>query len=303
MNETLTAIASIFLLLLVGYGAKKAGVLKAKDEAVVNRILVYITMPAFIFSNTVGNPLTAEMAKIPVLGLVIQAAIIGLAWLAARAMRLDRKTAGALMIVSAFGNTGYLGYPVAKAAFPGDGHGILTAVLFDNFAMRIALITVGVAIATSSAGDRFDWRSVTQLLRTPLVPAAVLGLAFRTYEMPLLISDTLEYLAAPTVPLSLLSLGLSVSTGSVRKYPLAIAVAVVLKMGVFPLLMWLLLGLWGVKGTVGAAAMLEAAMPSAVFSGVISSQFGANGRFAAGAVFVGTLLSAVTIPVILGMIR
>ncbi len=297
MKETQTAIASLFLLLLVGYGAKKANVLKAQDEAVVNQILVYITMPAFIFINTVGKPLTPEMVKTPVLGLLVEGIIIALAYVASRLMRLDRRTAGALMIVSAFGNTGYLGYPVAKAAFPTDEHGILTAVLFDNFAMRIALITVGVAIATNSAGERFEWRSVTRLLRTPLVPAAVLGLVFRNCQMPLLISKVLDYLAAPTVPLSLLSLGLSVSTGAVRRYPLAIAAAVVLKMGLFPL------GACGIKGTVGGAALLEAAMPPAVFSGVVSSQFGANGRFAAGAVFLGTVLSAVSIPIILGVMQ
>lgn len=299
MQGTLTTVASIFILLLVGYGAKKAGVLHPKDESVINSILINIALPAFIFVNTIGKPLNTAMIKTPAVGLVVEAIIIALAYLISRLLRLDRPTAGALMIVAAFGNTGYMGYPVAKAAFPNDGHGILTAVLFDNFAMRAALITVGVAIATASAGAKFEWSSLTQFVRTPLFPAMLLGLALRTVSLPALMMDTLGYLAAATVPLSMLSIGLSISATSLKEYPVPLLAVVGLKMALFPLLMAVLLHAVGVTGTVAKAAILEGAMPSAVFSGVVVSKFGANGRFGAAAVFVTTLLSAVAVPFVL----
>lgn len=299
MSSTLTTVASIFILLLVGYGAKKARVLKAEDEGVINSILINLTLPAFIFVNTIGKPLTPSMIKAPMIGLFIEALIIALAYLIARLLKLDRRTSGALMIVAAFGNTGYMGYPVAKAAFPANGEGILTAVLFDNFAMRAGLITAGVAIATSSAGARFHWSSLTQFVKTPLFPAMLLGLIFRTAHLPPLMMDTLGYLAAATVPLSMISIGLGISATSIKEYPAPLVAAVVLKMGLFPLIMWALLGQFGITGVVAKATILESAMPSAVFSGVVVSRFGANGRFAAAAIFVTTLLSALTIPAIL----
>ncbi|GAF95146.1 unnamed protein product, partial [marine sediment metagenome] len=43
--------------------------------------------------------------------------------------------------------TGFLGYPVVSAAFGGDKHAVLTAVMFDAFGMALPLITVGVAVA------------------------------------------------------------------------------------------------------------------------------------------------------------
>jgi predicted permease len=285
---------------LVGYGARKIGVLSQKDEPVINSILINIALPSFIFVNTIGKPLNMAMIKTPGLAILVEALVVVLAYFIGRALRLDRQTTGALMIVAAFGNTGYMGYPVAQAAFPHDKHGVLTAVLFDNFGMRLGLITAGVAIATSSAGARFEWSSLTQFVKTPLFPAMLLGLLLRTAHLPPLMMNSLGYLAAATVPLSMLSIGLNISAASLREYPAPLVAVVLLKMAIFPAVMWFLLQAAGVHGNVAKAAMLESAMPSAVFSGVVVSRFGSNGRFAAAAIFLTTLLSAVVIP---GLLR
>ncbi len=119
IQDTIVTIASIFLLLMTGYGAKRVGVLKTADSSVVTSLVINLTMPAFIFVNTHNKPLVTAMVKAPVLGFAAQMVVLGIAYLAARAMRLDRRTTGALMLVSAFGNTGFLGYPVVAAAFGG----------------------------------------------------------------------------------------------------------------------------------------------------------------------------------------
>lgn len=299
---TLLTIVSIFLLLVVGYVAKRAGALKPGDAAVVNSIVVNLTMPAFIFVNTYQRPLTAGMVKAPALGFGMEMVVMALAYVAARLLRLDRRTTGALMLVSAFGNTGFLGYPVVQAAFGGGRHAMLTAVMMDEFAMAAALNTVGVAVATSFAGSRFEWASMLEFLKTPLFPATVVSLAVRNLYVPPVIVQTLTWLAAATVPLAMISIGLSLSGAAVWRRPGALAVALVLKMALLPVAMTLALPLTGVGGTVGKVAVLESAMPAAVFSGVIAGRFGANGPFAAAAIFVSTLLSVVAIPVVLGLL-
>ena len=102
IQTALTTVVSVFLLLLAGYAAKRVGVLKPGDSTVVNSIVINLTMPAFIFVYTHGKPITPGMVKAPMLGIVAEMAVMGLAYLCARAMRLDRRTTGALMLVSAF---------------------------------------------------------------------------------------------------------------------------------------------------------------------------------------------------------
>ncbi len=298
-NSTLTTVISIFLLLLTGYGAKKAGILKSGDATTINSIVVNLTMPAFIFVFTHGKPITQAMIKTPFLGFAMEMVVLGLAWLAARALKLDRPTTGALMLITAFGNTGFLGYPVVSAAYHGDKHAILTAVMFDQFAMSLALNSIGVAVATCFAGSKFQWRSLLHFVKGPLLPATIIALIFRKAYVPSLIMSPLTYLSAATVPLAMISIGLSLSGSSLRQYPAAFGTAIVLKMALLPVLMYFALPLIGVTGTIAKVVVLESAMPSAVVSGVIASRYGANGRFAAGAIFVMTLLSVIMIPCML----
>ena len=157
IQSTLLTVASIFLLLMVGYAAKRFGALKAGDSAVVNSLVINLTMPAYIFIYTHERPLTSAMVKAPVVLFVGEMLILGLAYLAARAMKLDRRTTGALMLVAAFGNTGFLGYPVTGAAFHNNDHAVLAAVMMDQFGMSLPLCTVGVAVAACFAGSKFEW--------------------------------------------------------------------------------------------------------------------------------------------------
>ncbi len=302
IGHTLTTLASIFLLLLAGYGAKRLGALRASDASVVNALVVNLTMPAFIFVSIHNKPITPGMIKAPALGFVMQIVVMGLAYCAARALRLDRRTTGALMLVSAFGNTGFLGYPVVTAAFRGDNHAVLSAVMFDEFAMAISLNTIGVAVAAAFAGTSFEWISLLEFLKTPLFPSTILALVLRQVEIPPLVLTTLGYLAAGTVPLAMISIGLSLSAGTVKRYPAPLVAALVLKMIALPVLMWLVLTLVGVGGVVKQVVTLEAAMPSAVFSGVVAARYGANGAFAAAAVFVMTLVSVILLPTFLLLI-
>ena len=302
-NVALSTIASIFLLLLLGYALRKLGVVHAKDAGVVNSIVINLALPAFIFVSAHGKPLDASMVKAPAVGFVMQFVVLGAAYLVARALKLDRPTTAGFMITSAFGNTGYLGIPVITAAFDGDKRAVLTAIMMDSFAMRLGICTVGIAIASSFAGSRFDWKAPLDFLKTPLFPAVVLGLALRDAHIPRVIMNSLTYLANATIPMSMIAVGLSLSATSVKQYPKAYAAGIILKMALLPALTFVGLRLIGVQGTVSQVAVAEMAMPSAVFSGVIAARFGANGPYAAGAIFLMTLASALTIPAVLILVQ
>jgi len=299
---TLSTVASVFLLLLAGYGAKRIGILKATDARVVNSIVVNLTMPAFIFTSIHSRSLYPAMMKVPILGLVLQTAVLGLAYASARALKLDRRTTGGLMLAAAFGNTGFLGYPMVAAAFSNDPRAMPTAVMFDELAMSIMLNSVGVAIASSFGGKSFEWGSLLDFLRNPLFPSTLLSLALRTAYVPPTIMKTMEFLAAGTVPLAMISIGLSLSARSMKKYPAAFGTSCALKMLVMPVAMYFLSPLVGVTGTIRQVAVVECAVPTAVIAGVIAGRYDANEEFVAGAIFVSTLLGIAVIPATLMLV-
>lgn len=297
--NVLSTVSAVFLLLLVGYGARKLGVLRSSDTTVVNSIVINLTGPAFAFSAIYGKPLTLQMIGAPMVVFVSSMMVMGLAYLIGTILRLDRKTTGAIMLVSAFGNTGFLGYPVTMAAFPGSGEAIATAVMCDQFAMALPLYSVGVVVAASFAAAKASRAQMFEFMKAPLLPATIIAILLRPVHLPQPFVTSMTILGQATVPLAMLSLGLSLSRSSLKTATVPFTVGLVLKMLALPAIVFLGLRLAGIDGVVRNVTVLESSMPAAIMTGVIAGRYGTNGAFVSAAIFLMTLISIVAIPVIL----
>jgi len=289
---------SVFLLLSLGYGAKKVRLLKAEDADLLNTVVVYMTLPAFIFDAIYSyrKPLPWSIAKAPAAGFATILIVLAIAYLAGKAMNLSRPTLGGLIIASGFGNTGFLGYPVVQAAFQ-DKAALVTAALYDELAMALPLYTMGALIAASFSGTRVDRAQLVRVLTLPSLIAIPVALVVRQVSIPAPVISAIRYLAAGTVPMVMISLGLSLSGRSLRGMALPVAVTCTLKLAVLPLLTYYAARWAGLSGVVHQSTVLESAMPSAVMTCVIASKFGADAKFVAGVIFLTTLLSIGTIPI------
>lgn len=288
---------------MIGYGAKKTGVLSQKDAPFITSLVINFTMPAFVILAIHGKPLNVDMMKAPFLLFAGEVGIMVLAYLISRAFKFDRPTTGALILVSAFGNTGFLGYPVVSVVFAHNDHALPAAVLMDSFGMMLMLCTIGIITAEVFTGSAFDWRSMFTFMKTPLFPATILALILRTVHLPDLLVSTLQYLSAATVPLVMIAVGLNLSTGSVKQFPSALVTAVILKLALLPMFLLAGMHLAGIHGTVHQVGIVQAAMPTAVFAGVIASRYNANPLLAAAAIALSTLISVVSIPAVLLLVR
>ncbi|MEN6519938.1 MAG: AEC family transporter [Armatimonadota bacterium] len=297
--SVLSTVSAVFLLLLVGYGARKLGVLKSSDTAVVNSIVINLTGPAFAFSALYGKPLTLQMIGAPMVIIISSMLVMGLAYIAGVILHLDRKTTGAIMLVSAFGNTGFLGYPVTMAAFPKSGDAIATAVMCDQFGMALPLYSIGVVVAASFAAAKTNRAQILEFMKAPLLPATIIAILLRPVHLPQPIVSSLTILGQATVPLAMLSLGLSLSKSSLKTATVPFTVGIVLKMVAVPIITFLGLKLVGIDGVVRNVTVLESSMPAAVMTGVIAGRYNTNGAFVSAAIFLMTLASIITIPVIL----
>ena len=296
-------VISIFLLLFIGYGTKKVRLLKAEDADLLNNVVVYLTLPAFIFEAIYSyrQPLPLAIAKVPIIGFAMIAVTLAAAYLVGKALRLNKPTLAGLMLAAAFGNTGFLGYPVIKTAFV-QKSALVTAVLYDELAMALPLYTLGAAIASGFAGERFDRKQALRVFLLPSMIAIPVALILRPLTLPQPLLTSIRYLAEGTVPLVMISLGLSLSARSLKGYAVPVLAACVLKLGLLPLLTYYSLRAGGVNGVMLQAGVAESGMPSAVMTCVIAQKFGANAKFVAAAIFVSTLLSIAAIPAVLVML-
>jgi len=291
-----SAVSAVFILMFLGYGAKKFRVLNAEDAQVLSKVIMYFTLPCFVFEAVYNyhEHIPLSIAKIPFVGFGGILIVLLLAYAFKPVLKLDGPTLGGVILACGFGNTGFLGYPVVQAAF---GHsGLMPAAMYDEFGMAFPLYTVGMAIAAYFAGGTLNGRQMLKMATTPAILGIPIALILRGIPLPHPVLQAISYLGVATVPLAMLTLGLTMSAGSLKGMGIPLILVCIMKLAVLPFVTYYGLGLAGIVGQTRAVVTLESGMPSAVMACVIASMFGANERFVAGAVFVTTLLGVLTLP-------
>ena len=124
-------------------------------------------------------------------------------------------------------------------------------------------------------------------------------------QVPDLLMRPVKLLGNAAVPMMLLILGLQLaySIQSLRSNVGSIVLASALRLLVAPVLAIPVAWVTGVEGLTYQACMLEASMPSGVTSTVIALEYDLEPDVVTGTVFFSTLFSALTLAVVISLIR
>ena len=301
---TALALASTILtfVAIVGVGAllRATKILRAEDARPINALIIYVGLPAFIFTAVHGATLRLDLWGVVAIAWVVFAAMAALGWLAARALKLPREMAGGFIIATALGNTGYIGYPIT-AALLGERN-LPEAIFYDVFGTVGALVLVGLLIAQRyGTNEEARVNPLRELVTFPAVIALAVALLLRTVGVPDLVSHGLGLLANMVAPLIMLSVGLSLKVSTIGRAARPLAALTALRLVVAPAIAlgvgMLLLGSAG-GGMPLRVAVLEAGMPAMMLTFVVGERFGLDTDFIASAIFVTTAAAAITLPLV-----
>ncbi|MBN1483300.1 MAG: AEC family transporter [Chloroflexia bacterium] len=321
MKSPLPVFVEVILPLALVWGAGFAGRrwLRLSPQPLARLGLYLLTAP-LIFKSLLESSIQAKEAGRILLLVVLLAGLLWLLAIAvARLLRLSPEDSSALALVSMLINTVNYGFPVTLLAL--GQVGLDRAVVF---AVGHAVLgnTVGAYIAARgrAGGAR---QALGQVLRIPMLYAVLLALICRatgfTFEGAISLGDVqialwpsvykaVELLAQGSIPIFLLVLGMQLGNGAVfagdpAERPLLVPMLLAggLRLVVSPLLAWGLTWLLGLSGVAAQAAILEAAMPSAVLTVILSTEFNVQPRFVTAVVVGTTLCSIVSLTVLLSL--
>jgi predicted permease len=312
----LRSLAPLFLLILLGWFLKaRARVLHPGHVPVLNGLVINVTLPALIFLALTRAPkLPASDARLPVALWLAEAATLVVAYAAGYFLRMPRSTRGAWMLVGVFGNTAFLGYPITLALLP---HEFPQTVLLDEFGCVLVLYLVAAVVGGAFGANGGDHRAALgRFVRNPLLWSVLTALAVRLIPWPptlfalpgihavgSVLAQCLSYLSLGTTPLILLSLGVSLQPRAALAAPWETFWPCVLKLCICPALMFMFCRWFGLHGDLLRVGVLQAAMPASVLSSVLCAQNEMNGPLAVGVVFLGTVLSLATLPLVLTLLH
>lgn len=295
-------VLSLFLVLFTGYLLKRRGILRDTDTSVINRLILDVTLPAFVFHALYRQRVTPDMIHAAWLFGVLQVLVMAMLWAPARLLRLPRPVIGTFLLTAVYGNTGFLGYPVVQAIFGKTEGAMAAAVVYDQFSMALPIYTVGVAVAMHyGTKHETNLREMLTFFTTPTFVVLIGTLVINALQIPVpsFIDRATQLLAGATVPLVLLSLGLMLEPARLRAshYYLPMVLIIVVKMALFPYLMWLTTGWVGVQGVARWVAIVQSAMPSAMVNAVITERYGCDHTLATLVIVIGTLFTLIVLPV------
>lgn len=293
MRELSGLTFGIFLLIGLGVFLRRIGLLKFEDRTALNNIIIYVTLPALIFTAARKAPFSTELIEISAVALGISLVAVGFGWLLAKALRLKGPTLGAFLLASGAGNTGYLGYPLTQSLF-GRPH-LVKAVFYDMFGTVIILFTIGIYFANKyGTPTTSPWRQ-GMTYAAPNLTALSLGFATQTMQLPAAINLAINSLAGATTGIIMLSIGISLSWQFGRA-ALPASILTTLKLAIVPTVALGIGVALHLPITLFSIILLQASMPVALMTFVIGDRYDLDRDFLSTSIVLSTLLSMVTIP-------
>lgn len=280
----------ILLVAGTGYIAGKWLNVEARS---ISRVVFYLFSPCLLFDLLVNSQLQ-NSAMLRMVGFTA-AAILGvglITWLLGRALKLERKMLAAVLICTITLNAGNYGLSLSMFAF-----GEEALAYASLFFVTSAIITYTVGVTIASMGKSSFGASLLGLTKLPAVYAVVLALIFiyMHWELPLYLSRSVSLLSDAAIPGMLLVLGLQLQnnhrTRNTRALILANGMRLVGGIGMGFAMAYV----FGLEGMAYNAGLLESAMPTAVLSTILATEYDAEPAFVTTAVFSSTLLSPLTL--------
>jgi len=292
----------VFAILLAGYLSGRIGLLGKDSSEALNRFVYYIALPVLLFyamarvepADFLNWPFIAAYSAGLGLGLLI-------ATMVARTLFRGRIAEVSLFgLAAVFSNTGYMGIPLAIAAF-GDGGAlpaIVATVINASVLMPVATAFVEIDLSRGAGWWRAVGSVTSGLARNPLLMAPALGLLWSANGWGLAqpVSAFCEIMQAAAAPSALFAMGLFLVGQKPRGGAGEIGCMVLIKLVVHPALTWwLLTAFFTVDPVWLKVGILQAALPTAALAFVVAQRFGIYAHRASGAVLVSTVTSVVTL--------
>ncbi|HEX9437444.1 MAG TPA: AEC family transporter, partial [Candidatus Limnocylindria bacterium] len=263
----------------------------------VNQIVLYLLMPCFIFTALLPIDLrNEEPLRIGAFAVLLTVAMLAVGAAIARILRLDRVTTSALLMTAAFPNLGNYGLSIVLLAYGAEGVRSGTILLAVQLIFGLTL-----AVFIASSGSASLRASLGEVARQPTLYAVIgaLAIGLAGLSVPAFLLAALTLPAQAAIPLMLLVLGMQISGTSRIEERGLVSVAILTRLVIGALVGVALAVALGIGGVARDVMIVGAAMPTAVFTTLTATQYGARPRFVSDVVVAGTLVSILTVTAVL----
>lgn len=301
MTPVLTQMGILVFIMAVGFLCTKIGVTgpeftRSGSKVVLNVLLVFTILDSVTSADMELSLSAVGVDLLAYFALIFISAALGL--LCAKLIGGRRDRSGIAAFAVAFSNTVFVGFPVIESIYGSEG--ILVATL-SNVPFNLLVYTMGVAMINGSAKGM----NVKNAISAPLVATIIAVAFFMTgIKLPDPVVQCFDIIGGGTVPMSMLVVGASLGSISVKQALSDWRVYVVsfVRLIVSPLVTWLVLRLFIHDEMLLGVSVILAACPTAMIATALAIRGSRDEAYASQIIFVSTVLSAVTMPLMIWLL-
>ena len=266
----------------------------------ISKFVLRMGLPLLIFTNIINGVernVLLSSGSVLMLAFLFYVAMFFISMGIARIFHVKGKTAQIYQTMSMFGNIGFMGIPIITSIYPENG---MLYICVFTIIDQLMLWTAGVRLTsgTNSQKNRFDFRKLINPVTVSIFLAVICVLT--GIRLPEVLNNSLQKIGQTATPLAMIYLGGVFACIDVLKNirRLDYYGIVILKMLLFPLFFYVLLGYLPVSSEIRTTMALTSAMP--VMSSVVmmANAYGSDGDYAMGGILVTTICSVFTLPFI-----
>ena len=299
---TLEKVAVLFLLIVIGFIAGKLKLISEQGQKDITQLVLYVTMPATIFSA-----MQLEMSQerlntaFLVLGVMVFCYFIMfiVGFISSKRLPLTKGQKDIFQTALLLSNTSFMGYPIVQSLLGQEA--LFYAVVGAGFIFETVSWSLGVYLISRNGSESagFNWKKV---VFSPGILSIVVGLIFFGFQwsVPEPINSVINMMSPATSPLAMIVIGLMLSRSNLKEafQNKFIYLASALKLLVVPIIITLALKAFGISGPALVIPVIMISMPTATYVAMFSGNYGNDSKFASQIVFMTSLLSMITIPIV-----
>ena len=301
MGPVLTQMGILVFTMALGFFCTKIGVTGPEFTRSSSKVVINVLMVFTIFNSVASAEMELSLADVgmDLLAFVAMFAVCGVvAFIAPRLLRLGSEKRGIAEFSICFTNTVFVGFPIIESVY-GD-EGVLVAAL-SNIPFNVLAYSLGIAMLSGSTkGMRFR-----NILSAPLVSTVIAMAWFLTgWELPAVVSECFGTIGSATAPMSMLVVGASLGAMNVKQTlgDWRVYILSFVRLIICPVAVWLLLRPFVDDAMLLGVTMILASCPVAMVATALAIQAGRDEAYTSQCIFITTVFSAVTMPLLIWLL-
>jgi len=296
---TANIVAPVFLIIAVGYFAKRTKIINEVFVDVTSKFVFQISLPVFIFIKISQLDLSQAFEFDQIIYIYIGTIVTYLIIWAATIKFIDNPKDKSAYIQGAFrGNYAIIGLALISNLFGKDALGKATIILAFLLPLYNVLAVIVLTVPKHSGKIEVK-KAMIEIILNPLILAVIFALPFSFFKIkiPEMFLNTGGFLSELALPLALVGIGGSLNTENLKRASNLAISSSIIKIVIIPLVLTVGALLLGYRNDDLGIVFIVFAAPTAIASFVMADVMGANSRLAGNIIMITTLGSVFTISI------